>query len=206
MLLFATNNAHKLEEARAILPCPVMSLAEVGIHEDIPETGVTLEANSLEKARFVFNRLHQACFADDTGLEVDCLHGAPGYMTARYSGEPVDSNRNMDKLLEEMAQADPSLTNRGAQFRTVITYIRDDGETFQVSGIVRGRIALRKSGTAGFGYDPLFIPDPLPAITSFGSTTASAIPNDLTFSELGEEVKNHISHRARALHALLPFL
>ena len=215
MLIFATNNAHKLAEARAILPMSIASLSEVGIHEDIPETGVSLEENSLQKAQYVFDRLHKACFADDTGLEVDCLNGAPGYMTARYSGEPVDSTRNMLKLLAEMSAAtaaalrctDASATahavtgdapaataalrqRRGAQFRTVITLIRDNGEICQVSGIVRGRIALEMSGAGGFGYDPVFIPEGY----------------DKTFSELGEELKNHISHRARALQELLKIL
>ena len=213
MLIFATNNAHKLAEARAILPMSIASLSEVGIHEDIPETGVSLEENSLQKAQYVFDRLHKACFADDTGLEVDCLNGAPGYMTARYSGEPVDSTRNMLKLLAEMSAATapllrsvadtgvtPAATGsaataalrqrRGAQFRTVITLIRDNGEICQVSGIVRGRIALEMSGVGGFGYDPVFIPEGY----------------DKTFSELGEELKNHISHRARALQELLKIL
>lgn len=191
MLIFATNNAHKLAEARAILPMSIASLSEVGIHEDIPETGVSLEENSLQKAQYVFDRLHKACFADDTGLEVDCLNGAPGYMTARYSGEPVDSTRNMLKLLAEMSAATAALRQRrGAQFRTVITLIRDNGEICQVSGIVRGRIALEMSGVGGFGYDPVFIPEGY----------------DKTFSELGEELKNHISHRARALQELLKIL
>ena len=205
MLIFATNNAHKLAEARAILPMSIASLSEVGIHEDIPETGVSLEENSLQKARYVFDRLHKACFADDTGLEVDCLNGAPGYMTARYSGEPVDSTRNMLKLLAEMSAATAAALRctatgsaataalrqrRGAQFRTVITLIRDNGEICQVSGIVRGRIALEMSGVGGFGYDPVFIPEGY----------------DKTFSELGEELKNHISHRARALQELLKIL
>ncbi len=205
MLIFATNNAHKLAEARAILPMSIASLSEVGIHEDIPETGVSLEENSLQKAQYVFDRLHKACFADDTGLEVDCLNGAPGYMTARYSGEPVDSTRNMLKLLAEMSAATAAALRctatgsaataalrqrRGAQFRTVITLIRDNGEICQVSGIVRGRIALEMSGVGGFGYDPVFIPEGY----------------DKTFSELGEELKNHISHRARALQELLKIL
>ncbi len=205
MLIFATNNAHKLAEARAILPMSIASLSEVGIHEDIPETGVSLEENSLQKAQYVFDRLHKACFADDTGLEVDCLNGAPGYMTARYSGEPVDSTRNMLKLLAEMSAATAAALRctatgsaataalrqrRGAQFRTVITLIRDNGEICQVSGIVRGRIAMEMSGVGGFGYDPVFIPEGY----------------DKTFSELGEELKNHISHRARALQELLKIL
>ena len=196
MLIFATNNGHKLAEARAILPMSIASLREVGIDEDIPETGTSLEANSLQKAQFVFERLHQACFADDTGLEVDCLNGAPGYMTARYSGEPVDSKRNILKLLAEMEKAAPAaaqtprLPQRQAQFRTVITLIRDNGEVRQVSGVVRGRIALEMSGAGGFGYDPVFIPEGY----------------DKTFSELGEEVKNLISHRARALQELLAIL
>ena len=205
MLIFATNNAHKLAEARAILPMSIASLSEVGIHEDIPETGVSLEENSLQKAQYVFDRLHKACFADDTGLEVDCLNGAPGYMTARYNGEPVDSTRNMLKLLAEMSAATAAALRctatgsaataalrqrRGAQFRTVITLIRDNGEICQVSGIVRGRIALEMSGAGGFGYDPVFIPEGY----------------DKTFSELGEELKNHISHRARALQELLKIL
>lgn len=189
-LIFATNNLHKLEEAKAILGhnVDVISLDELGCHEDIPETSPTLEGNSRQIAEFIYNRFHADCFADDTGLEVDALSGAPGVYSARYAGEdgkhptPAD---NRKKLLREMK----GMTNRNARFRTVVTLIKD-GKQLQAEGIVEGKIATEERGEGGFGYDSLFIPDGY----------------DLTFAELGEQIKNSISHRARAMQALAKLL
>jgi len=189
-LVFATNNQHKLSEAQEILgrKVEVVSLARLGCHEEIPETADTLSGNSLQKARYIFDKYHVNCFADDTGLEVAALDGAPGVYSARYAGHdglhptPAD---NRKKLLQEMR----GVTDRSARFRTVVTLIID-GEVQQVDGIVNGSIATEEHGTQGFGYDSLFIPE--------GYTE--------TFAELGEEVKNKISHRARAMQALARLL
>lgn len=189
-LVFATNNAHKLEEARAILQSyiEVCSLSEVGFVSDIEETGETLEENSHLKARVVSDwlRTHRVegidgVFADDTGLEIDALDGRPGVYTARWAGEACRSLDNCHKALREL----DGETNRRARFRTVVTLIRGEQEQ-QVSGIVNGRMAEQMSGEGGFGYDPLFIPE----------------GHDHTFAELPSEVKNTISHRARAMAAL----
>lgn len=201
-MIFATNNTHKLQEARAILaPNKVRALSDIGLCADIPENDTTLEGNSLAKALFVRNFLIQntgaisdSIIADDTGLEVDCLNGAPGYMSARYSGEPVDNERNIDKLLNEMLKAEPNLFPRIARFRTVITYITCGGSIHQVEGIVTGRIATQRHGTQGFGYDAVFIPD--------GDGNLLPIGNTQTFAQLPPEMKNAISHRARALQKL----
>jgi XTP/dITP diphosphohydrolase len=186
-LVFATNNQHKLSEVRQILgdSIEVLSLNDIGCHEDIPETGTTLEANALQKARYIYDRYHIDCFADDTGLEVDALGGAPGVYSARYAGEGHDSEANMQKLLGELGENN----NRRARFRTVIALIIK-GETHEFEGIVNGEITRRKSGAEGFGYDPLFRPD------GYGKT----------FAELGMDVKNHISHRARATAQLCEYL
>lgn len=188
-LVFASNNAHKLEEVRKILvPHEIVSLHEIGCEEDIEETGETLEANSLIKARFVAEWLRQhpvagidGVFADDTGLEIAALGGQPGVRTARWAGEAHNDALNRAKALTELADK----TDRQAQFRTVITLIRRQ-QAEQVEGIVRGRIALHEQGENGFGYDPLFIPEGY----------------EQTFAELSAEIKNSISHRARALAAL----
>lgn len=185
-LVFATNNAHKLEEARAILgpEYVIQSLSDIGCHEDIPETADTLEGNSLQKAQYVSERYHCNCFADDTGLEVAALNGEPGVRTARYASDH-DHAANRRKLLKELQGKDC----RDAQFRTAVTLIAD-GKVEQCEGIVKGRIATEERGEGGFGYDSVFIPEDY----------------DKTFAELPASVKNSISHRARALQAMSALL
>ena len=190
-LVFASNNAHKLEEVRGIMPAgiEVLSLHEIGFEAEIDETGETLEENSKIKADTVaafissqksaISSQIDGVFADDTGLEIEALGGKPGVYSARWAGEAA-SNRK--KALAELAGKE----NRKAQFRTVITLIKD-GKTIQVEGVVRGRIATEEYGQGGFGYDPIFIPEGY----------------DKTFGELPAEVKNSISHRARALQCLV---
>lgn len=198
-IVFATNNEHKLKEIREILgnQFEIVSLSDIGCHEDIPETGNTLEANAHQKAEYVFDHYHLDSFADDTGLEVDALGGAPGVHSARYAaldGEGADhsSEANMAKLLRELDGVD----DRRARFRTVISLILMEGgnpvcsREYQFEGIVEGRIDTARHGSEGFGYDPLFIPDGY----------------DKSFAELGEEVKNQISHRARAVKKLAEWL
>ena len=186
-LVFATNNKHKLEEMRAILGGKVelMSLADIGCEDDIPETAETLEGNALIKARHIYGKYSLACFADDTGLEVDALGGAPGVYSARYAGENNDSEANMQKLLENLT----GKSDRRAQFRTVIALIID-GEEKLFDGIVRGVISTERRGEEGFGYDPLFVPD--------GYETS--------FAQMPAEQKNAISHRSRAASALNDYL
>ena len=193
-IVFATNNAHKLEEIRAILghSHDILSLNDIQCHADIPETADTLEGNALQKARYVWDHYHLSVFADDTGLEVDALGGAPGVYSARYAGGAGhDSEANMAKLLREMH----GHTDRTARFRTVIALILADGSDKGFSehlfeGKVEGRIATERQGSEGFGYDPLFIPDGY----------------DESFAQLGTAVKNRISHRARAVARLTDFL
>lgn len=182
-LVFATNNKHKLEEVRKILPSvfQVISLQELGCTDDILETGLTLEDNSLIKAMYVWNKYHVACFADDTGLEIESLNGAPGVFTARWAGDSHNDAANRQKAISELS----GISNRKARFRTVVTLIRD-GHVEQVEGVVNGEIATQERGEGGFGYDPLFIPD--------GYTK--------TFAELPADIKNTISHRARAMEQL----
>lgn len=187
-LVFATNNAHKLEEIRAILgnSIEILSLADIHCHADIPETTDTLEGNARQKSRYVYERYGLDCFADDTGLEVESLGGAPGVYSARYAdGQGHDSQANMNKLLKEMEEKN----DRKAQFRTIISLI-EKGEERQFEGIVKGQITREKRGESGFGYDPIFQPD--------GYET--------TFAELGSDIKNRISHRARAVAALCDYL
>ncbi len=185
-LVFASNNAHKLQEVRAILPeHEILSLEDIACHADIPETAETLEGNSLLKAQYVWEHYHLDCFADDTGLEIEALGNQPGVRTARWAGEPANPANNRKKALAELA----GQTNRKARFRTVVTLIRN-GKVEQVEGIVRGSIATAEYGNGGFGYDPLFIPEGY----------------DKTFAELPAELKNTISHRARALQALKQIL
>ncbi|MGM9693078.1 MAG: non-canonical purine NTP diphosphatase [Alloprevotella sp.] len=182
-LVFATNNAHKLSEIRHILgdTLEVASLADIGCHDDIPETADTLEGNALLKARYVHERYALPCFADDTGLEVEALGGGPGVHTARYAyPDRHDPEANTRKLLAELADKD----NRRARFRTAIAYIDEAGAEHLFEGIVNGSIAEAERGTEGFGYDPVFCPEE-------GSGK--------TFAELGVDVKNRISHRARAV-------
>lgn len=187
-LVFATNNAHKLEEIRAILgnSIEIVSLADIHCHADIPETADTLEGNARQKSRYVYEHYGLDCFADDTGLEVESLGGAPGVYSARYAdGQGHDSQANMNKLLKEMEEKN----DRKAQFRTIISLI-EKGEERQFEGIVKGQITREKRGESGFGYDPIFQPD--------GYET--------TFAELGSDIKNRISHRARAVAALCDYL
>lgn len=186
-IIFATNNLHKLSEIRAILKSKfkILSLDEIGFHEDIPETADTLEGNASLKSGKIFKIFKMDCFADDTGLEVEVLNGKPGVYSARYAGEENDATKNTTKLLQELKNAD----NRKAQFRTVISLIIK-GKEFQFEGIVKGEIAKKKSGVKGFGYDPVFIPE--------GYTQ--------TFAEMSAEEKNTISHRAIATQKLAAFL
>ena len=182
-IVFATNNAHKLAEVKAVLGAEyeLVTLREVGITEDIPETGATLDENATIKARYVYERTGLDCFADDTGLEVAALDGAPGVHSARYATEGHDFAANNAKLLREMEGKE----DRRARFRTVISLIRNGVEE-QVQGIVEGRIATAMSGSEGFGYDPLFIPEGY----------------DISFAEMSAAQKNAISHRGRAVEEL----
>jgi XTP/dITP diphosphohydrolase len=187
-LVFATNNAHKLAEIRDMVghSFDILSLADIGCHDDIPETADTLEGNALIKARYVAERYALDCFADDTGLEVAALGGAPGVHTARYAyPDRHDPEANTRKLLAALEGSD----DRRAAFRTVIALIID-GEEHLFEGRVDGEIATEERGTEGFGYDPVFIPE----------------DKGLTFAELGVAAKNAISHRARAVHQLCEFL
>lgn len=186
-LYFATNNIHKLKEVQEVVgdSFQIESMRSLGINEDIPEDQQTLEGNALQKARFLYDRTGESCFADDTGLEVDALNGAPGVYSARYAGEAKNSLDNMALLLKNMS----GKQNRKARFRTVIALILD-GKEYLFEGIVNGTIAEEPRGTAGFGYDPLFVPD--------GYST--------TFAEMDSEAKNAISHRGRAVEKLAAFL
>ena len=210
-LIFASNNAHKLEEARAILKgIEVLSLNEIGCHEEIPETHPTLEGNSLQKAEYILHwceahatqlpaDLH-GCFADDTGLEIEALNGDPGVYTARWAGEHCNPADNRKKALHELQ----GVTNRAARFRTVVTLIEfsseeENGEerfrevqkgSERFEGIVRGSISMEERGDGGFGYDPVFIPEGY----------------EKTFAELPITLKNDISHRAKAMQKLADYL
>ena len=185
--VFATNNAHKLEEVSYILgeKVELLGLKDIGCHEDIPETADTLEGNALLKARFIAEKYHVDCFADDTGLEVEALGGAPGVYSARYAGDGHDSEANMRKLLKDME----GMENRKARFRTVFALIVD-GKEHLFEGIVKGEIIANRKGTSGFGYDPIFVPEGYAQ----------------TFAEMGNELKNKISHRAVATNKLCRFL
>ena len=187
-LVFATNNAHKLEEVVAILGDQVelLSLNDIGCQADIPETAETLEGNALLKSSYIYKNYHLDCFADDTGLEVEALNGAPGVYSARYAGgEGHDAQANMLKLLHELGGKE----NRKAQFRTAISLILD-GKEYLFEGVIKGEIIKEKRGDSGFGYDPVFMPEGY----------------DRTFAELGNDIKNQISHRALAVQKLCEFL
>ncbi|MBQ6064685.1 MAG: non-canonical purine NTP diphosphatase [Prevotella sp.] len=187
-IVFATNNKHKLDEIRKILSdkFEIVSLHDIGCDVDIPETGDTLEDNALMKAEYVKQHYGLDCFADDTGLEVEALDGEPGVHSARYAEwTDHDSEANMDKLLGKLGNNN----NRKARFRTVIALLFN-GETHLFDGIVNGNIISERHGTEGFGYDPIFVPDGY----------------EQTFAELGMEIKNQISHRARAVNKLAVFL
>lgn len=186
-IVFATNNQHKLSEVKAVLGegFELVTLREVGITEDIPETGATLDENASQKARYVYDRTGLDCFADDTGLEVEALNGAPGVRSARYATDGHDFAANNRKLLHELEGKE----NRQARFRTVISLIRGGIEQ-QVEGIVSGTIATQEAGCEGFGYDPLFIPE----------------GHEITFAEMSADEKNAISHRGRAVAELVKIL
>lgn len=186
-LVVATNNAHKLEEIAAILgnEMELLSLKDIQCDADIPETAETLEGNARQKAMFIYENYGMDCFADDTGLEVEALNGAPGVFSARYAGDGHDSEANMQKLLKELEGKE----NRKAQFRTAICLMME-GKEYLFEGIVKGEIIEEKRGGAGFGYDPIFVPEGY----------------EQTFAELGNDVKNTISHRARAVEKLCTFL
>ena len=187
VLIMATNNEHKLREIRQILAdtYEVKGLADIGCHDDIPETSDTLEGNALQKARYIKEHYGYDCFADDTGLEVKALGNAPGVYSARYAGDGHDSEANMRKLLHELE----GVTQRQAQFRTAIALIWK-GEEHLFEGIIRGTITTERRGDSGFGYDPIFQPE----------------GHDRTFAELGDDIKNSISHRALACQKLAAFL
>lgn len=191
-IVFATNNKNKLAEIREMLAgsgIEVLSLADIGCHDDIPETGNTIEENAMQKARYIYNKYGMSCFADDTGLEVEALGGEPGVYSARYAGGTGhDSEANMTKLLANLA----GKGNRKARFRTAVALILDGGNGRErlFEGVVTGEITEERRGEGGFGYDPIFRPDGY----------------DRTFAELGHETKNKISHRARAVAGLVEYL
>lgn len=186
-IVFATNNANKIFEIQSMLPknIEIVSLESIGCHEDIPETSDTIEGNAIMKANYVTEKYGYDCFADDTGLEVDALNGAPGVYSARYAGEQKSAEDNMDKLLANLENA----ANRDAQFKTVIT-LNLNGKQYLFTGIARGVITAEKAGGKGFGYDPIFRPEGYQE----------------TFAQLSLETKNAISHRGKATRELIGFL
>ena len=186
-LVFASNNKNKIQEIQALVPniIQIVSLEEIGCTEDIPETADTIEGNAILKANYVTEKYGFDCFADDTGLEVDALNGAPGVYSARYAGEQKDANDNMDKLLSELKDE----SNRKANFKTVIA-LNLNGKQNLFTGIINGKIIEEKIGTNGFGYDPIFVADGY----------------EKTFAELTMEEKSTISHRGIAVKELILFL
>jgi XTP/dITP diphosphohydrolase len=186
-LVFATNNAHKLEEVAAKIAGKIrlLSLDDIGCHDDIEETGTTFRENASIKSRHIYDKYHLNCFGDDSGLEIDALNGEPGVYSARYAGEHGNHAANMDKVLKKLE----GISNRKARFRTVISLIWH-GEEYFFEGTVEGNIRHECSGTGGFGYDPIFEPEGYPT----------------TFAEMSMEEKNNISHRAKAMVGLLNFL
>lgn len=182
-LCFATNNNGKIKEVEQLLEnyVNILSLKDIGCYDELPETGLTLEDNSKEKAEYVKYKYQVNCFADDTGLEVDALHGEPGVFSARYAGEHANPDDNIDLLLKRLE----GVNNRKARFRTVIT-LCINAKNYQMAGIVEGYIRHQRSGEQGFGYDPVFQPEGY----------------DKTFAEMTLEEKNRISHRAQAFHQL----
>lgn len=186
-LVFATNNRHKLDEIRAILgdKIELLSLNDINCHDDIPETADTLQGNALIKAKYIYDKFGMNCFADDTGLEVDSLNGEPGVYSARYAGEECNPESNMKKLLNNLA----GKNDRSAQFRTVIALIIESEEKL-FEGCVKGCISCEKMGDAGFGYDPIFIPE--------GYSES--------FAQMSSDMKNSISHRYRATEKLCKYL
>ncbi|GAA4499869.1 non-canonical purine NTP diphosphatase [Hymenobacter ginsengisoli] len=188
-LCFASNNAHKLDEIRPLLPASVqlVSLADIGCHEELAETQPTLEGNARQKAQYVWDHYGVACFADDTGLEVDALGGEPGVYSARYAGPEREASANVAKLLRELG----TQPNRRARFRTVIALVLGASEAHEFSGEVQGLIAAAPIGSRGFGYDPVFVPTE---------------GDGRTFAEMTLIEKNLLSHRARAVAGLVDFL
>jgi XTP/dITP diphosphohydrolase len=186
-LVFATNNKNKILEVQQLLPSTIeiISLESIGCFEEIPETADTIEENAIMKANYVTQKYGYNCFADDTGLEVEALNGAPGVFSARYAGEQRNSEDNMNKLLEELNNK----TNRNAQFKTVIT-LNLNGEQHLFTGIAKGKITLEKTGNQGFGYDPIFQPEGY----------------EVTFAQLSLAEKSLISHRGKATEQLIAFL
>lgn len=186
-LVFATKNSHKLQEIGAIIGdrFPLYSLKDIDCHDEIPETSNTIQGNALQKARYIYRKYGKNCFADDTALEVDALGGEPGIYSARYAGEGHDSEANMCKLLQKME----GINQRNAQFRTVIALIIE-GKEYLFEGKIKGTLLKEGRGGEGFGYDPLFVPDGY----------------DRTFAQLGDEIKNKISHRSQAIAKLIQFL
>jgi XTP/dITP diphosphohydrolase len=186
-LVIATNNQHKLKEIAELIPesIQLMTLSEIGCHEEIPETADTIEGNASQKSFYIFNKFQLDCFADDTGLEVEALDGRPGVYSARYAGKDCNFDDNMNKVLVEMQ----GVQNRKARFRTVISLVISGIEK-QFEGIVDGQILTEKHGTEGFGYDPIFLPDGF----------------DITFAEMSFELKNSISHRGRAVQKICEYL
>lgn len=186
-LIFASHNEHKAKEIQSLLPSGIelLTLADLQLTEEIPETAETLEGNALLKASYVHERFGMNCFADDTGLEVHALNGAPGVFSARYAGKDKDSEANMALLLKILSNA----TDRRARFRTSIALIWNGKQHF-FDGVVNGQIAKDRAGSDGFGYDPIFIPE--------NSTR--------TFAEMTLSEKNNQSHRARALEKMIAFL
>lgn len=186
-LVFATHNANKLKEVSLLLPKDIrlISLDDLGCHEDIPETGATLEANAQIKADYITDHYGISCFADDTGLIIDALNGAPGVLSARYAGEQKDSQKNIEKVLFELK----NFTSRTARFKTAIA-LNLNKKRILFDGVVEGTITKEKKGTEGFGYDPIFMP----------------IGYDKTFAQLPIQIKNEISHRGKALQKLMAYL
>lgn len=187
-LVFATGNSHKLQEVQDLFKegFALSCLKDVNITEEIPETADNLVDNALQKAWYVYNKCGIPCFADDTGLEVEALGGAPGVYSARYAGEQKDSKLNMLLLLKNMN----GKVNRNARFRTIIAYIDENAQQHIFEGEIRGTIIENMAGTNGFGYDPIFVPEGY----------------DKTFAELSSEIKNTISHRARAMEKFLSYI
>lgn len=188
-IVFATNNEHKLSELRQIMAGKfnVLSLADIGCHDDIPETALTLEGNAMIKAQWVKEKYGYDCFSDDTGLEIDALNGEPGVHSARYGGVAHDSERNIEKVLRLLK--DVPMEKRTARFRTAIVLIMD-GEVHEFEGKVEGYILTERHGAGGFGYDPIFKP----------------VEAGCAFGEMSAEEKNRISHRGRAVAKLTQFL
>ena len=185
-LVFASNNQHKVEEVQVLIGTKInlKSLNEIGCHDEIPETGDTFIENAGQKSRFVYERYHLNCFADDSGLEIDALNGEPGVHSAHYSGSR-DFQENMSLVLARLE----GKTDRKARFKTVISLILE-GKEHLFEGVIEGKISLKQSGKRGFGYDPIFIPEGY----------------DISFAEMSAEEKNKISHRARAMEKLIQFL